>query len=55
MDREPDVEMNPSTRPTTWDDFLLDLANADTPVDFLDEHERDQLREDRDPSASRRE
>lgn len=38
-----------SRKPATWDDFFAALKGADVPVDFLDEKERNQGRQDRDP------
>lgn len=38
-----------SRRPATWDDFFIALKNADVPSDFLDEKDRNQGMQDRDP------
>lgn len=38
-----------SRRPETWDDFFTVLKSTDVPNDFLDETERDQGAQDRDP------
>ena len=38
-----------SRKPATWDDFFAVLAGAHAPSDFLDEKERNQGRQDRDP------
>ena len=38
-----------SRRPMTWDDFFAALKGADVPSDFLDEKERGQRAQDRDP------
>lgn len=38
-----------SRRPATWDDFFMALKNADVPNDFLDEKERSQGTQNRDP------
>lgn len=38
-----------SRRPETWDDFFIALKNADVPNDFLDEKDRSQGAQDRDP------
>jgi antitoxin VapB len=40
-----------STRPPTLDAFFRILQTADTPEDFLDEHERRQPEQNRDPFA----
>jgi len=38
-----------SRKPATWDDFFAALKGAEVPADFLDEKERNQGRQDRDP------
>lgn len=38
-----------SRKPDTWDDFFRAIRNADVPPDFLDERERDQGMQERDP------
>jgi len=38
-----------SRRPTTWNDFFMALEQAEVPDDFLDETERSQGTQDRDP------
>jgi antitoxin VapB len=38
-----------SRKPPDWDDFFSALKGADVPVDFLDEKERNQRLQDRDP------
>ena len=38
-----------SRKPPNWDDFFSALKDADVPVDFLDEKERNQGLQDRDP------
>jgi antitoxin VapB len=38
-----------SRKPATWDDFFTALKGADVPADFLDEKERNQGTQDRDP------
>lgn len=38
-----------SRKPATWDDFFAALEGADVPADFLDEKERNQGRQARDP------
>ena len=38
-----------SRKPTTWDDFFIALKGANVPADFLDEKERNQGTQDRDP------
>lgn len=38
-----------SRRPETWDDFFIALENTDVPNDFLDEKDRSQGAQDRDP------
>lgn len=40
-----------SRKPASWDGFLSALKNADVPVDFLSEQERQQGTQDRDPFA----
>jgi antitoxin VapB len=44
-----------SRKPATWDDFFSVLKGADVPADFLDEKERNQAIQDRDPFESWRE
>ena len=38
-----------SRKPANWDEFFVALKDADVPVDFLDEKERNQGVQDRDP------
>ena len=38
-----------SRKPANWDDFFAALKNAGVPADFLDEKERHQGTQDRDP------
>jgi antitoxin VapB len=38
-----------SRKPATWDDFFATLKAANVPTDFLDEKERKQGTQDRDP------
>ena len=38
-----------SRKPATWDDFFIAFKDADVPADFLDEKERNQGTQDRDP------
>jgi antitoxin VapB len=38
-----------SRRPATWDDFFIALKSAEVPNDFLDEKDRNQGTQDRDP------
>lgn len=38
-----------SRKPATWNDFFLALKDADVPVEFLSEVERNQGKQDRDP------
>ena len=40
-----------SRKPATWDGFFAALKDANVPTDFLDEKERNQGRQDRDPFA----
>jgi len=40
-----------SRRPPNWDDFFLALKDANVPGDFLDEKERKQMAQNRDPFA----
>jgi len=40
-----------SRKPESWDDFFAALKGADVPADFLDEKERSQGAQDRDPFA----
>ncbi len=44
-----------SRKPATWDDFLVALKDVDAPADFLDQTERNQKGQDRDPFAGWRE
>lgn len=44
-----------SRRPTTWDDFFSALKDADVPADFLNENERGQKAQNRDPFEEWRE
>jgi hypothetical protein len=44
-------DMDQAPRPQTRDDFLAALADCDAPEDFLDESERRQSEQDRDPFA----
>jgi antitoxin VapB len=44
-----------SRKPPDWDDFFSALKGADVPVDFLDEKERNQGLQDRDPFEGWRE
>ncbi len=44
-----------SRRPPNWDGFFAALADAAGPADFLDERERDQDINERDPFAGWRE
>jgi antitoxin VapB len=44
-----------SQRPPTWDGFFEALAVAEVPADFLDEKDRDQGADNRDPFAGWRE
>ena len=44
-----------SRKPPNWDDFFSALKDADVPVDFLDEKERNQGLQDRDPFEGWRE
>jgi antitoxin VapB len=41
-----------SRKPATWDDFFTALNNTDVPSDFLNEKERNQEKQDRDPFAA---
>ena len=50
------VRQNPETgdvilsrKPATWDDFFTALDGVDVPSDFLNEKERNQGKQDRDP------
>lgn len=50
------VRQNPETgdvilsrKPATWDDFFTALDGEDVPSDFLNEKERNQGKQDRDP------
>ncbi len=48
--RDPDTgDVILSRRPATWDEFFAALKGANVPGDFLDERERDQGTQDRDP------
>ena len=38
-----------SRKPATWDDFFAALKGAEVPADFLNENERNQRTQDRDP------
>lgn len=38
-----------SRKPSTWDGFFIALEGVDVPADFLDESERSQPPQDRDP------
>ncbi|SBT09041.1 Virulence-associated protein B [Candidatus Accumulibacter aalborgensis] len=38
-----------SRKPADWDDFFAALKGTDVPVDFLDQNERSQPEQDRDP------
>jgi antitoxin VapB len=40
-----------SRKPPDWTGFFAALKNADIPVDFLDEHERQHAEQNRDPFA----
>jgi|SoiMethySBSTD1v2_1073268.scaffolds.fasta_scaffold5221821_2 hypothetical protein len=51
IDRDAGSDANRPPRPTTLDDFLVTRADAETPDDFLDEHERELPEQDRDPIA----
>lgn len=44
-----------SRKPATWDDFFATLKGANVPADFLDEKERNQGTQDRDPFKGWRE
>ena len=44
-----------SRKPPDWDGFFSELKGADVPVDFLDEKERNQGLQDRDPFEGWRE
>ena len=44
-----------SRKPPNWDDFFSALKGADVPVDFLDDKERNQGFQDRDPFEGWRE
>lgn len=41
-----------SRKPANWDDFFTALNNTDVPSDFLNEKERCQEKQDRDPFAA---
>ena len=48
--RDPDTgDVILSRRPATWDEFFAALKGANVPGDFLDERERDQGTQARDP------
>jgi len=48
--RDPDTgDVILSRRPATWDEFFAALKGANVPGDFLDEKDRDQGTQDRDP------
>ncbi|MBN6740179.1 AbrB/MazE/SpoVT family DNA-binding domain-containing protein [Acidithiobacillus sp. MC6.1] len=38
-----------SRKPANWDDFFVAIKSAEVPADFLDEKERNQGTQDRDP------
>lgn len=44
-----------SRKPADWDDFFAALEGADVPADFLDEKERGQEAQERDPLEGWRE
>lgn len=44
-----------SRKPATWDDFFAALKGADVPADFLDNKERNQGTQERDPFEEWRE
>jgi len=44
-----------SRKPATWDGFFAALKDAEIPTDFLNEDERDQAMQERDPFAGWRE
>jgi antitoxin VapB len=44
-----------SRKPASWDGFFAALKGADVPADFLDEKERNQGAQERDPFAGWRE
>lgn len=44
-----------SRRPATWDGFFTALKGAEIPADFLNENERSQQSQNRDPFAGHRE
>lgn len=44
-----------SRKPESWDDFFIALKGAAVPADFLDEKERNQGTQDRDPFAGHNE
>ncbi len=44
-----------SRKPATWDDFFAALKGADVPTDFLDDKERNQGTQERDPFKEWRE
>ncbi len=48
--RDPDTgDVILSRKPATWDDFFAILSDTHAPSDFLDQRERNQGRQDRDP------
>ena len=44
-----------SRKPATWDEFFLALKGADVPADFLNDKDRNQGTQDRDPFEAWRE
>jgi antitoxin VapB len=44
-----------SRKPATWDDFFAALKGTDVPADFLDDKERNQGTQERDPFKEWRE
>jgi len=42
-----------SRKPSTWDDFFIALNETDVPADFLDEKDRNQGKQERDPFEGR--
>jgi len=44
-----------SRKPATWDEFFIALRGADVPADFLNQTERGQAQQNRDPFAGWRE
>lgn len=54
--RDPDTgDVILSRRPATWDEFFAALKGTNVPGDFLDEKDRDQGTQDRDPFEGRTE